>query len=79
MKIKVEVCEICRSETCPGIVFETPIMHGMDFEIGVKKVCISNDKVSEENGEYFYELVIAHGMSNRYKLKKLSQKGGDKE
>jgi hypothetical protein len=72
MKIKIEVCSICRKEKCSGKIYETDDMYGSySYHVGKLKICESNPDLIKINGKLQYKLISGFGDYSYYNVKEI--------
>lgn len=74
-KISIEVCEICRQESCDGKTYETEHLYGSyGFDIGRKIICSSDENLVKTDIGISYRLVSGHGDVSYSDVRQLNKK-----
>lgn len=69
MKIKIEVCEICRKERCDGKVYKIKkIVSGRYNKL---RLCKTNPCVVKVNNELYFRYIMGHGIESNWILEEV--------
>ena len=67
MKIKIEVCELCKKQKCDGKLYETKKKTGDSFYDNMI-LCKTNEDVFKRNNRLYYHWVMGHGIEDNFEL-----------